>query len=327
MTIGSELFSFALYVAQEAGVSLGVGAEMVLLVAYLLYIHTPGKDQGSYLRAARFTERVALGLILLSGLGIVAFHATLGQLPTLLAPAFIAKWALILLVLIGYKLEPFIDVRRLRQRTWVHGFFGGTWFALFLLHITAPETTMLVLAVGYAAWMAFFGVLWAGFVFALSHPAMPRLPKMIKIPKQPAPKLSELPKVVPAASPERIAVIAVAPPPKIVPPETPKLPVPVVAAVAPPVVVMSAAPTPAPLPKIPAAPPVVAKAAQLPDVYKVELAAPAPTVHVQPAPAPRKPVVAATPAPRPIAPPPSPPTEGLPAIRVMPRTPEQVQFA
>ena len=50
----------------------------------------------------------------------------------------------------------------------VHGFAGGTWFALFVLHILAPVAPWETLLLLYGAWLAGFFLCWIGLVFANS---------------------------------------------------------------------------------------------------------------------------------------------------------------
>lgn len=319
MTSVLELFSLVLYLFQQGGILLGVGAEVVLLISYLLHLQARASGAARFVVQARFVERLGLGVIVLSGLGVVLYHVLRWDVAILLAPAFIAKWVLIGAVLVGYQVEQRAETGVYKWRAAVHGFIGGSWLALFLLHTLAPDTTLAALVVGYAAWMAFFGVVWGGFVTALSPHAMvtkfalsPR-PKLVAVPSSaPATRVPmALPKLtMPKISMPTITLPKVTLPtlPKISLPSLPKLPV---------------APTPAPAAPHP----------PLPSVYHAELAAPHVTPapapqHVYPAPAPHKPVVvAAAPAPRaPVAaaPAPSPNESGLPKVWVMPRAPGQL---
>lgn len=338
MSLLAELFGLGLYLLQQAGILLGVGAEMVLLISYLLHIQARGSGPARFVVPARFVERLGLGFIVLSGLGVVLYHVLRWDVAILMAPAFIAKWLLIGVVLLGYKVEQQAEANAYAWRSVVHGFIGGTWLALFLLHTLAPDTTIVALLLGYGAWMTFFAVIWGGFVTALSPNAMttvfaaiPSRPKLAIATPAPIPAALSTPIPVPkspviVASTMQIALPKISLPtitlPKVSMPTLPKLSLPKM-----------------PLPKIslpkyvPAAPAPTVPRAPLPTIYYVELAAPvhitpAPAPrHVEPAPAPRKPVVVAAPAPRaPVAPAPapSPNDTGLPRIWVMPRAPGQL---
>lgn len=323
MMLLSELFGLALYLTQQAGILLGVGAELVLLISYLLHLEARGTGPARFVVPARFVERLGLGFIVLSGLGVVLYHVLRWDVAILLAPAFIAKWVLIGAVLVGYQVEQHAEANRYPWRSAVHGFIGGSWLALFLLHTLAPDTALINLLIGYAAWMAFFSVIWGGFVTALSPGAMttvfatlPRLPKSkatpihvastpVALPKLTMPAITLPTIALPKVSMPTLPTISLPPLPKI---SLPKFPV-----------------APAPAPAAPHAP--------LPTVYHVELVAPvhvapAPAPrHVSPAPAPRKPIVVAVPAPKPPVVPaaaPSPNDTGLPKVWVMPRGPSQL---
>ncbi len=230
-----ELLFFCIYVLQQLGIMLGVGAQTLLLCTHLvaLHRHEAAGEQASFNRAARMALGSGLVLIVVSGLGAVAVHTTGGQSDILFAPAFLFKWVLIVFVLAVYlghkRLAPWNNL--------VAWFGGGSWYALFLVHTLAPVTSWFNLLGLYAAWMIFFAAVWAGFVLLMHgskmpsvHLALPKLPKAptlptIKLPKiqlpkpalatpMPAPK----PKVVaplppPKPQPAPLPVIAVKPPP------------------------------------------------------------------------------------------------------------------
>lgn len=313
----------ALYLTQQAGILLGVGAELVLLISYLLHLEARGTGPVRFVVPARFVERLGLGFIVLSGLGVVLYHVLRWDVAILLAPAFIAKWVLIGTVLVGYQVEQHAEAKRYPWRSAVHGFIGGSWLALFLLHTLAPDTAMINLLIGYAAWMAFFSVIWGGFVTALSPGAMttvfatmPRLPK----PKVPPVHVASAPVAFPKFTMPTITLPTITLP-KISMPAMPTIALPALPKIALPKLPVA----PAPAPAVPHAP--------LPTIYHVELEAPRHVVpapaprHIEAAPAPRKPVVVAASAPRPPvvpAPAPSPNDTGLPKVWVMPRHPGQL---
>ena len=173
MAVISELGSYGIYGTQQLGVMLGVGAETVVLVLLLLAVH--GSLQGtlgSLASPARVVRAMGLFLIIVSGLLAVALHVSAGATEVLFAPAFLFKWALVALVLLLHLAERWSD-------SWgvIEGVAGGSWYALFLVHILAPATTWGNLIMLYVAWTVCFGVLWASALFFMKRtlpvPAMP----------------------------------------------------------------------------------------------------------------------------------------------------------
>ncbi len=304
--MAGDLLFFAIYVLQQLGVMLGVGAQTLLLCTHLvaLHHHEPEHPSGSFSRAALWALGASLVLIIASGVGAVGFHLFTGSYEPLLEPAFLFKWALIAAVGAAYLLQK-------RVSNWsdtLAWFAGGSWLALFLVHSVAPVTTWLSLGVLYVGWMIFFAAIWAGFVLVMrgakAAPApavvVPAL-KAVSAPVQPR-------KVVapPPPAPTPTPVVKVAPPPP--PPPPPPKPMPPPAPVAPP-------PPPAPVvPKV-APPP-----ANLP-VAPVQVVVQAPSSLIahtpwwqrlmhwlyKPKPAPQQVVVSA-----PTAPPPPPPAPAAP---------------
>src|SRR3989344_346954 len=110
-----ELFPLGLYLVQQLGVMLGVGASSVLLVTYLVSMRD-GIVEPAEARFARVVRRVLeIGLIciVLSGAAITAMHAVAGQGDVISSPAFFFKWILIAVVSIGLLLhrpKPFSSV-------------------------------------------------------------------------------------------------------------------------------------------------------------------------------------------------------------------------
>ncbi|HEY6018916.1 MAG TPA: hypothetical protein VIY48_03205, partial [Candidatus Paceibacterota bacterium] len=276
MTVLVALFIFALFLMQWAGVLLGVGAEMVILVTYLLSLQVQSVGQRELTLGARTVERMALMAIIGSGLAIVAFHVALGEADILFAPAFVAKWILIGVVLFGYKLEQWVDAHEVVGRAVVRGAIGGTWIALLLLHAMAPDTTIGLLIGGYVVWMALFSIIWAGFIAGLSPKPEQEIDTFERYVASElddvefGPRLAQL---VPVSVPTP----AVTPPKVQVAPQPAPVVAPVVVSV-----VAASAPMPVHIPT-PVAPPVI------PTAPRVAPVAPQP---VQAAPAPH-PVVAA----------------------------------
>src|SRR3989344_2595602 len=236
-----EFLYFGIYVFQQLGIMLGVGAQTVLLCTHLLNIHRnePDAPHASYAAAARKSLSAGFFLVVISGLAAVAVHMLGGNTAVLFAPAFLFKWLLIVLALgiflLQNRLSHWSDV--------VAWLAGGTWYALFLVHTLAPVTSWFNLAALYGAWLAAFGITWTLFVFIMrktahgAAPAKVAVPVAIKTappPPPPAPKPIVpppplVPKPTPIALPLALApmlkiapvVVAPAPKPVAVPPVPP----------------------------------------------------------------------------------------------------------
>lgn len=314
MALPGEIFALAIYVLQQAGVMLGVGAEVVVLLAYLFGLRVRQPEHDEYRSSAQFAQRFGLGVMVVSGVGAVVYHGALGQLGILLAPAFLFKWLLIALVMVLYRAERAAESMQALSQTIVRGLAGGTWLALFLVHSIAPATGWSTLLVLYAVWMLAFGVLWAAFVGVIhgaplklaagksARPEQPVVGQGIKpaIKTKPAaqpPEPAQAPTVAAALPPQPIVVQhAVAPQPAplhVTPAPAPRFVAPRVAP----------APAPKPAPHAPLVPPKPAYVAAAP----APMPPPAVPAAVLPAAAPTPPKI-----------------DELPAIRVMPRTPDDI---
>jgi hypothetical protein len=296
-----ELVSLGLYIVQQLGVMLGVGASTMLLVAHLVSMRLPaqagdGVVEPAEARFARVVRRVLeIGLIciVLSGAAITAMHAMAEQGDVISSPAFFFKWILIAVVSVGLLLhrpKPFSSV------VW-EGFVGATWYALFVLHIVAPIAHWTDLLFLYVAWLAGFMLLWVSLVrLFIARPSAAAVSKPAVPVSKPAPP--PIPKVEKPA-----------PPPPVPKPE-PKVPVP-------------------PIELKPALPAVIAQALTPPpkpepvQVTVVPVKPPPP--HA--APAPIKPVMVVAVPSKPIVPQKSADDSelDLPHIYVMPRTPEDAE--
>lgn len=319
-----ELLPLALYLIQQLGIMLGVGAASVTLVSYLVSLHDGVVDvkEAQFARVIQHILEVGLACIVLSGAAITAIHSFAGDYAVLSSPAYVFKWLLIGFVsfaLVLRRAKPYVSP------VW-GGLVGATWYALFILHIVAPITFWEDLLFLYAAWVAGFMILWAVMVKVFT--VRTAVPAAVKAP---APVVKSVP--APALKPVAAVVkaVPVAAAPKVQQPAPPPPPV----------------PKPAPPPPMPpVAPAPLAPAvthAELPPPPKVSVAPPPPApvaaaVPVKPppppaAPAPQKPqelVVAEN-----IPMPPMPKTDGLlknidesyeiPHVYVMPRTPEDVE--
>jgi len=294
MFLSLDLANLALYCAQQLGVALGLGAQSILLVAYLQAMRDGVIDpkEAQFSRAVRSVLNVSLLLIIVSGLGIGALEIVEGS-STILEPAYLFKWALVIFILL---LNVFSDAI---PPNLLEGLRGGSWFALFIIHILAPVTSWMNLLTLYALWMVGFNLAWMA-LLPLTHERK----KMMSVAAKPEAKL--------------------APPAKKI--ESPKAPPP------------PTKPAPAPVPAVPK--PIAA----LPIVQPLEIDKPAhfipPKVQTPPPPPlkptpPPAPARAPTPAPAPTQPPlksaletipvaKQPQDPWLPAIKVMPKSPQDV---
>ena len=185
MFLSAELINLILYCAQQFGVALGFGSATVLLVAYLIAMRDGKVDdkEAQYYRAVRGALNIGLLFIILSGVGITALHAAAAQDGVLTTPAFLFKW-----ILVGMALG-FTLLARSRDHWALEGLSGGTWYALFLVHILAPVTGWFNLITLYAVWMVGFNLCWAALVYAMKGktetPSIATLlPKIKKLPHE-----------------------------------------------------------------------------------------------------------------------------------------------
>lgn len=318
--IESELVSLVLYSAQQLGIVLAVGGQTIVLVAYLIAMRDRVIDpqEAQFARAVRTVLVAGLGLIVLSGLGISAIHYLAGDFGILNSPAYLFKWALV----VGVGLFTLGIGKGLVPQWLGEALAGGTWYALFFLHILAPVTTWENLLMLYGGWLAAFALGWVALVFGTRE----RGAKVTIEPKKEIPKavlsLGRSPTGEAKPASPFVPKLAAAPAPK--PAEPPKAPAPLQPT------------TPLAVPDIPSVRvnPVPAIPAK-PDAPKVP--APMEVVLTPPKALPPQPQVAAA-APvhiplQPSAPGVSPAQapaaseehSNLPAIRVMPKGPEAVK--
>ncbi len=304
-----SIINLILYCVQQLGVTLGVGAETVLLVAYLQSMRdgvVDDKEKG-FARAVRHVMDFGLFFIIISGIGVVASSYLSGQ-QELFSTIFLFKWSLIGIVLFmslanrGSSLTAGL----------LQGLSAGTWYALFVVHILAPQASWLELGAFYAVWLGGFSLCWTLIVFALR--GKPGIRGSLTPP--PVSKAVLQPAVV-------ITANKVMPPPHVVPPPPPpaqKMPPPIPPApiVVKPIPAVVAAPVPFPVPPPPPAKPIIQPPP--PPLPKVILPMPpVPVIKIQ------SPDVPIPPVP-PSAPPPAEVKTGpLIGLHVMPRTLEEVQ--
>lgn len=343
-----EFLYLGIYVVQQLGVMLGVGAQTVLLCTHLLSIHRGEAEapHASYAEAARKSLSAGLFLIIVSGAAAVAVHLFGGGVEILLAPAFAFKWVLIGLVLCALWLN-----NRLSQWSNTMAWFsGGSWYALFWVHSLAPVTTWLSIGVLYVLWMLLFAIFWSVFMLAMRKTARVAAPTKAPVAVVPRPVIQKpAPPPIAATPPPTVVIKPVAPaapagpsffkrlllwleslsvskphaavPPPI--PAAPPAPKPILPPPPPPAVVKAAPPPPRPVPAPPAP-----KLELAPERQPLSLPVPPAPSAPAPAPEPKPPALVVQPVVTPVGKP------GLlqevidhllvPALRVMPRSPEDI---
>lgn len=216
MFFSADILVLVLYCAQQLGVTLGVGAQTIMLVAYLSAMRdgVVDKQEAQFARAVRRVLNTGLLLIILSGVGITALHLMAGEAATILSAAYLFKWVLVFGVLI------FTLLKSLPQNI-MQGLAAGSWYALFIVHILAPVATWLNLLTLYGVWMVGFFLCWMALTYAtkgkpsstaaLATVAKPTQPARVFIP----PPLKPAPPPVAPAPPAGQAKLA--PPPTLAP--------------------------------------------------------------------------------------------------------------
>lgn len=212
----AELLYFAIYLLQQLGVMLAVGAQTILLCAHLVAVHRGESEPAVHAsaRAARTTLGVGLAVIVISGTAAVGMHYAAGELEVLLAPVFLLKWALIGVLIVAFFIQ-----RRAVDSAIFHALVGGSWYAVFLVHSLAPVASWADLCAFYAAWMFVFMVIWFGFLGFMRVQRSPQAAASSKVLGSPRPEL-----VVPRvqAGPDHLPT----PPPAPIVPPPPPLPLP-----------------------------------------------------------------------------------------------------
>ncbi len=207
-----SLANLLLYCIQQLGVTLGVGAETTLLVAYLQTMRDGVADdqEKGFARAVRHVKDLGLFLIIASGIGIVAVQYFSGQLGQFFTIVVLFKWSLIGIVLfMSFIVRGYTIIAGLLQ-----GLSAGTWYALFAIHILAPTASWFQLGIFYALWLAGFTLCWSVLVFALRGKpgSAPRTAPSAAKPVQKAPEVKHMQSSV-ASSPQPRSVYASAPAP------------------------------------------------------------------------------------------------------------------
>ena len=318
MSFSVDLVNLLLYCTQQLGVMLGVGSETIVVILFFLAMRNgsiePKEEQ--FGRAVHRVLRWGLGIIIVSGLIITLMHLSSGAEIIVFSPAFILKWVLIWLV-VGAELW---RGGRVFGSIGQEGVIAATWYALFILHILAPVAVWIDLLVLWAIWSAGFVLCFITVAHAMHIRNIPAAQKPKPIPVQ-------------EKKPQKVFVAPPPPEPKPFPKPVPPPPAP-----------KPTPPPPIPIPKLvlppPPPPPVVH--APLPALAENTL----PMLQERAAPAPRKPEPVTMAVPKKPAQPvsavpkkpldqmpiPTKPKDAnapkeypdMPAIRVMPKTPEEL---
>ncbi len=164
------VFSFALlnlicYCAQQLGMALGVGAETLTLVAYIMTMRdrVVSPDEQRFNGAIRRVLMVGVFLVFASAAGITGVMY-LQQDSIAASNIYLFKCALIgLMVLLSLMARsPGSTMASVFE-----GLVGGTWFALFAVHILQPALPLQQLGIFYGFWMLGFMLIWTVLVFTM----------------------------------------------------------------------------------------------------------------------------------------------------------------
>lgn len=222
MFLSADVISLVLYCAQQLGVTLGVGSQTILLVAYLMAMRDGVIDpkEAQFVRAVRYVLIAGLVLIVSSGVGITALHLVAGQAATIFSEAYLFKWVLIIGTII------FTLVNDISPKI-AYGLAGGSWYALFIVHILAPVATWVNLLTLYLVWMVGFLMCWIIAVYGTKE-RKAVAPKEVP-PERPAPAIKSITAgpayhKTPAPAPAPVKTEVPKPPPS--PPPVPPAPKP-----------------------------------------------------------------------------------------------------
>jgi hypothetical protein len=321
-----DLLNLLLYCVQQLGVVLGVGAESVLLVTYVLSMRDRVVDQKEqdFGRMIYAVLKIGLLLIILSGALITYVHLTFQESAIVFSPPYVFKWMLILILgalVVTFKNRPYPNY------LW-EGFLGANWLALFTVHVLAPLAYFADLLIFYAVGTIVFLLIWS---------------LIVRLTEQPFTLVNSRGKENMLPPPGFITEkIIEKPQPPPVPKPMPKPAPVVVKVVLPPPVVHVSKPVPPPMPKpvVPSSPPPppVIKPVFVEAPHKLEeLSRPHDLELIAPMVVPEKPdlppnsFIETIPVKPPIKPleegaqQQGSPDIGLATIRVMPRTPEEVE--
>ncbi len=164
MSVPMEILDLLFYCVQQLGIMLGVGGEIILLVAYLLDIRDAdvSATEVHFAHTVKRVVHIGLFCIIASGIGITFLHFSLLQGDTVFEPAYLFKWSLIVVLTVISVFNRSISL----SSGLIEGLSGGTWLALLFVHVLAPVTSWSFLGILYAVWMIAFIVCWTGALFA-----------------------------------------------------------------------------------------------------------------------------------------------------------------
>ncbi len=155
-----EYVGLILFLLQQLGMTLGVGASTFALIFYLSALKDDVVDvsERRFLGMVYTVLRVGLSLVILSGALITAAHVLGGEQSIVFEPAFLFKWFLIGVIVLNAILMTFHLLPAI-----VGGpIAGATWYALFFLHNIAPEIGLPILLFLYALWLALLTLIFHG---------------------------------------------------------------------------------------------------------------------------------------------------------------------
>jgi hypothetical protein len=217
MVLSPDVITVVVVCLQQLGMTLAVGAEATLLVAYLSSVRDGVIDKSEDRLAHALQNVLYAGVVFVIVSGAVATLMELqaGHQEVVLAPAFLFKWVLIAVALLlgasWYELP----------QSLVSGLSGGVWSALFVLHTLAPATTWATLLMLFVIWMIGFNLCWWVLVYELK----PHKKNAAKLPASatlaPPPPPPSKPVAPPPPPPPPKPVTPLPPPPSPVSPPKP----------------------------------------------------------------------------------------------------------
>lgn len=204
-----DVVDLILYCMQQLGVMLGVGAETIMLFAYLHAIGDGVVDEQEQGFAGAIRRILFAGIIfiIISGAVITMLELAAGHQAIVFSPGYIFKWCLIGLVTFF-----FFSVRGSSLPAGLsEGLVGATWYALFIVHILAPITTWGQALALYGVWLVVFLLVWVSSVFFFRGSIDP--------------SMAPIPPPRPPAQPLQARGPATAPTPRVSAPPRPAAPV------------------------------------------------------------------------------------------------------
>ncbi len=214
---------------------IAVSAAVAVAAGYIVALHdgVVSDREARYSKNSRRVLDVGLALMILSGIAIVALHFSEAQGSIVYSPVFLFKWLLILALTTIYIVQ--------RGKPYAHflveGATAGSWVALFVVHVVAPDFSWAVLFGLYAVIVGVFLGLWSVLIKMNQKPAakpvVPVQTQMSAAVMQPATPIAQPvikavapAPIVPKAAPAPVAPIVVAAPKPPAPPIVISKPVP-----------------------------------------------------------------------------------------------------